>query len=322
MTMSKYDPTEVEGLVTGRLNMATAHQPARRTDLKIKSIAVLTDFSQNADTALRYAAVFARVHGANLVLAHAYLPPSCAYTAPDAAFVYQSFDDRREDLENRLLEETEGVYLRDIKCTALVRMGGPWDLLEDLRGVDLIVVGTSGKSGGAKAVLGSTAEAIFRASTIPVLTVGPRCRRSDAGETALGTVLYPTDLSAGAAIALPYAVSIANEHNAELVFLHVIEDKDVAFSFERAMASAEPLERLRKLIPDDADLKHKPKCLIDFGTPAGVILKEAIKDHAQLIVMGARGAGTLASIVCRFGGGTAYSVAANAHCPVLTIREE
>jgi nucleotide-binding universal stress UspA family protein len=319
--MSKYDPTDVEGLVR-RLNMATVHQPARCTDLKIKSIAVLTDFSQNADTALQYAAVFARVHGATLVLAHAYLPPTCAYAAPEAALVYQAFDARREDLENRLLEETEAVYLRDIKCTALVRMGGPRDLLEDLQDVDLIVVGTSGETGVAKAALGSTAEAIFRASAIPVLTVGPRCRCSDTGETALSTVLYPTDLSAGAAIALPYAVSIANEHNAELVLIHVIEDKNVAFSFERAMSSAEPLERLRRLIPDDADLKHKPKCLIGFGTPAGAILKEAMKHHAQLIVMGARGAGTLASIVCRFGGGTAYSIAANAHCPVLTIREE
>lgn len=76
-------------------------------------------------------------------------------------------------------------------------------------------------------------------------------------------------------------------------------------------------------MPDDAELKHKPKCLIGFGMPAGVILEEAMKNHAQLIVMGVRGAaGRLASIVCHFGGGTAYSVAANAHCPVLTIREE
>ena len=158
--------------------MATAHQLARRSELKIKNIAVLTDFSQNADTALQFAAVFARVHGANLVLAHAYLPPSCAYAAPEAALVYQAFDDRREDLENRLLEQTEAVYLRDIKCTALVRMGGPRDLLEDLDGADVIVVGTSGETGIAKAALGSTAEAIFRSSTIPVLTVGPHCRCS------------------------------------------------------------------------------------------------------------------------------------------------
>jgi nucleotide-binding universal stress UspA family protein len=302
--------------------MATVHHPARRTDLKIRNIAVLTDFSSNADTAIRCAAVFARVHGANPVLAHAYLPPSCAYSAPEAALVYQAFDARREDLENRLLKQTEAVYLRDIKCTALVRMGGPRDLLEDLRGVDLIVVGTSGGTGVEKAALGSTAETIFRSSMIPVLTVGPHCTCSDAGATALSAVLYPTDLSAGAAIALPYALSIASEHNADLVLLHVIEDNDVNFSFDCAMASAEPLEKLRKLMPQDAELKYKPKCLIGFGSPAGVIVEEAMKNHAQLIVMGARGAGTFASIVCRFGGGTAYSVAANALCPVLTIREE
>jgi len=300
----------------------TAHQLAQRTDLKIKNIAVLTDFSQNATNALQCAAVFARMHGANLVLAHAYLPPSCAYAAPEAALVFEAFDACRQNLENRLLKQTEAAYLRGIKCTALVGVGGAKDLLEDLHGVDVIVLGTSGETGLEKAALGSTAEAIFRSSTIPVLTVGPRCRCKEEAETTLSTVLYPTDLSAGAAIAMPYALSIANQHDSQLVLLHVVEDKDVVFSFERVMASAEPLERLRKLIPDDVELKHEPKCLIGFGTPTGVILEEAVNNHAQLIVMGARGAGMLASIAYRFGGGTPYNVAANAHCPVLTIREE
>ena len=113
----------------------------------IKKIAVLTDFSANAHVALGYAATFARENGASLVLAHAYLPPSCAYATPEIALVYQAFAEFRKSLENRLLHQTEAVYLRDIRCTVLLREGVPGDLLEDLRNVDLIVVGTSGEMG-------------------------------------------------------------------------------------------------------------------------------------------------------------------------------
>ncbi len=69
--------------------MATTQQVLPHTWPKIKKIAVLTDFSQSADTALRFAAAFARGYGADIVLGHAYLPASCAYAAPKVKLVYQ-----------------------------------------------------------------------------------------------------------------------------------------------------------------------------------------------------------------------------------------
>lgn len=301
--------------------MATAYQVKQNATLKFNNIAVLTDFSSNADTALRYAAALARVYGAKLRLAHAYLPPTSAYAAPEAALAIKTFEDRREDLENRLLAQTEAAFLKGIKCATMLRIGAPVDLPEDLHDADLIVVGTSGASGVEKAVLGSTAERIFRSSHIPVLTVGPHARSIDSGKMSLSDVLYVTDFSTGATMAFSYALSIASENSAKLVLLHVVEDKDVAFSFHRAMASAEPLERLKKLIPSDAGLKQKPECIVSFGAADKVILEEAASRQSQIIVMGARGAGAVAGVVCRFGGGTAYKVAAHASCPVLTIRE-
>ena len=136
------------------------------------------------------------------------------------------------------------------------------------------------------------------------------------------TVLYATDLSDGAAMAVPYALSIAQRHDAELVLLHVVKDKDVKFSFERAMARAEPLEKLHKLVPDDVELKHRPRYIVGFGEPNVVIVEEAKRNNAELIVIGARGAGSFGSAACRFGGGTAYKIAVHAECPVLTIRRK
>jgi len=302
--------------------MAVAHQISPISGLKLKKIAVLTDFSKNADTALHYAAAFAREHEAILTLAHAYIPPACACAAPEMALAYQAFEAFRGGLEDRLLDKTEADYLRDLKCTILLREGEASDLLEDLTDADLIVVGTSGHTGLERAALGSTAEEIFRSSDIPVLTVGPHCPSDVARAASVSTVICATDLSAKVGgIAVPYAASIANQNNAQLILLHVVANRDIPFSFERTMASAEPLERLQGLLPGNVVLACRPKYLVGFGTPDEVILEEASQHNAGLIVLGARRAGPFGLLSRRFEDGTAYSVAANAPCPVLTVRE-
>jgi nucleotide-binding universal stress UspA family protein len=300
--------------------VATAQQVIPHTWPKIRKIAVLTDFSQNADTALRFAAAFARGYAADIVLAHAYLPPSCAYVAPDVKLVYQSLDASRKRWADKLLSKIEVTHLSDIKCAAVLHQGTPKELLKELGDVDLIVVGTSGAKGFEKAALGSTAETIFRSSTVPVLTVGPNCRCHGPDAIVLNTILYATDFSSASDFVLPYAFSIAREHYAHLVLLHVAHENDVPFSFDRAMAGAEPLERLRKLVHVGAGLERQASYVVGFGTPAPQIIQEAKNEQADLIVVGARGPSGLASAVSHLGGGTAYRVAADADCPVLTIR--
>jgi nucleotide-binding universal stress UspA family protein len=299
--------------------MATAHQRSMGTHLQIKKIVVLTDFSQNADNGLRFAAAIAREYKAAILLAHAYMAASCAYAAPEAGQVFQTLDAERQRFKTRLLEEAGAPFLRGVHCTVLLIEGAPKDLLGKIKDADLIVVGTSGETGLGKAALGSTAETIFRSSSVPVLTVGPGCDCRGAEGSALNTVLYATDFSAGAEVALPYALSIAKEHGANLVLLHVASDKDVPFSFDRTMASAEPLEALHRLVPDRAGLKSQPMCIVGFGRPNAVIIEKARDLQAGVIVIGARGADRLSSVVSHFAGGTAYGVAANAECPVLTI---
>lgn len=287
---------------------------------KITKVAVLTDFSENAAVALRFAARIARGFNANIVLAHADIPPSCIFDAPAIKFIYQALDHWRERLRASLLAQTKAIYLHDVECTVLLHEGTPKELLEDLSDADLIVVGTSGKTGWQKMNLGSTAEEIFRSSRVPVLTVGPHCGCSGAEEMTIKTVLYATNLSAGADTALSYALSLAGEHDAILILLHVVNDKDVPFSFESTMASAEPMEKLRLLVPDTSTLKYKPAYVIGFGRPDVAILEVATKRNVNAIVMGARGAGYFAGALTHFPGGTAYRVAANAACPVLTVR--
>ena len=299
--------------------MATAHQTPVGTHLQVKKIAVLTDFSQNAGNCLRFAAAIARGYKAGIILAHAYMPASCAYAAPEAAMVFQTLGAERQGFKSRLLDEAGAPFLRGIPCAVLLIEGAPKDLLEKVKNADLIVVGTSGETGLRKAALGSTAETIFRSSSVPVLTVGPHCDCRRAEKAGINTVLYATDFSTGAEIALPYALSIAKEHGAKLILLHVASDKDVPFSFDRTMASAEPLEALHRLVPGLAGLKSHPMCIVGFGKPNAVITEKAKDLQASVIVIGARGADRLSSVVSHLAGGTAYGVVANAECPVLTI---
>jgi nucleotide-binding universal stress UspA family protein len=289
--------------------------------LKIEKIAVLTDFSKTAEMALRYAATFARTYRATLMLAHAYLPPYFAYAAPEAALTYQALDDIRQSLQARMISETEAMYLKGLKCDTLLREGSPTDLMEDLKGADLIVVGTSGETGLSKAALGSVAETIFRSSATPVMTVGPHCRSSGAQEAIVARVLYATDFSPGAEIALPYAVSVALEHDAQLILLHVARGKDAHYTYKRAAEREKASKILNQLVPASTGLKYDAKYIVGRGAPHEVIVEEATEHRADLIVMGARGAGAFASAVSHFGGGTAYKVAVNADCPVLTIRK-
>ena len=179
-----------------------------------------------------------------------------SFQLPQVKLIDEALAHWRERLRASLLNQTKAIYLQDIECTVLLHEGTPRELLEALRDADLIVVGTSGRTGLQKINLGSTAEEIFRSSTIPVLTVGPYCGCSGTEEMTIETVLYATNFSSGEDAALSYALSLAGEHDASLILLHAVNDEDMLFSFERTMASAEPLEKLRLLVPDTSTLKY------------------------------------------------------------------
>ena len=87
--------------------------------------------------------------------------------------------------------------------------------------IDLVVLGTHGRRGVQKFLLGSVAEEIWRHANVPVLTVGPAVSRSRS-DKGFHCVLFATDFTAESLAGLPYAVSMAREYQAHLVLLHVI----------------------------------------------------------------------------------------------------
>jgi nucleotide-binding universal stress UspA family protein len=115
-------------------------------------------------------------------------------------------------------------------------------------------------------------------------------------------------------IAAPYAFSFAEKFRARLTLLHVIASVPESPYLDAQMARV----RLNELVPPQSDLATAPDVVVELGSPADVILKAATDTKADLIVIGARGAGALARLATHFGS-IAHRVVSGAHCPVLTV---
>jgi nucleotide-binding universal stress UspA family protein len=201
---------------------------------------------------------------------------------------------------------------------------GVWPVLSEMlkKGdVDLIVLGTRGRTGLEKILLGSSAEEVFRRSPVPILTIGPTVRDGAHNAGRFRCVLFATDLQAASPAAAAYAVSLAQENQARLVLLHVLPkpaNRKGDKSDEGSVAEA--LHRLHELVPAEAELWCRPEALVQHGDPAEQILAAAKENKAELIVLGAHGMEGMAAITSHFARATAYKVIVNAPCPVLTVR--
>src|SRR5215472_18764432 len=108
----------------------------------------------------------------------------------------------------------------------VLKQGNPWPEMRDLieqSDIDLIVLGTHGRGLIGTLLLGSVAEQVLRHATCPVLTVGPDVLTSLLDRERFGHILFATDFSDGSMHALPYALSLAEENDAELTLMHVLE---------------------------------------------------------------------------------------------------
>jgi nucleotide-binding universal stress UspA family protein len=197
--------------------------------------------------------------------------------------------------------------------------GDLWGTIPDLvdeYDVDLVVVGTHGREGVKKVVLGSAAEQIFRRASCPVLTVGPHARREQVELDNWRHILFATDFSEGSLHALPYALAIAEENQADLTLAHFVTLVPMQ---QQGMVEERARQRLRALLPADCANWCSPECVVRFEFPSDGILRIAEERGADLIVMGVHKSNaprTLAHMPWAI----AYEVVCHAPCPVLTVR--
>jgi nucleotide-binding universal stress UspA family protein len=295
-----------------------------KTRIALKNILFATDFSSAADAAVPFAMQIARRYGAKVYGVH--VNPADDYTgvAPNAWAAMAEVADKETKEDGRRLNE----QLQGIEHEVVIGEGNIWEVVSHLikeKGIDLIVLGTRGRTGLAKVLLGSVAEQILRQAPCPVLTVGPHVRleeeRWDAeryGKQAeMHEILYATDLAVDFPPAAPYAISLAQENQAHLVLLHVIEDPKAGELVQPEQVAESMEHKLRQLVPQEAELWCEPVCLVEQGESVEKILDVAKRRHADLIVLGARPAKGLAT---HLNTGTIHGIVSHAKCPVLTVR--
>jgi nucleotide-binding universal stress UspA family protein len=289
--------------------------------IALKNILFLTDFSGPSTTALPYAAMIARAYGAKVTALHVVALSPYAYMAQEgAAAVLDAQDDVAKDEMRRVEAGLEGLP----REAMIERNVGVWPALSRILQkdeIDLIVLGTHGRTGMKKVVLGSTAEEVFRQTSVPVLTIGPAVRTGGHNGGRFQCVLFATDFNSVSGAAACYAVSLAQENQSRLVLLHVLPaPKSGRGNKSVELSVAEALHRVGDLVPCDAELWCRPEPVVEHGQASGQILATAERCGADLIVLGVRGMDTLTKLVTRVEQAIAYDVIVHAPCPVLTVR--
>jgi nucleotide-binding universal stress UspA family protein len=298
--------------------MMTNVQADKRVALK--NILFLTDFSEPSDAALPYASAIGRTYGSVVHVLHVLLPSAYTYMPPEAAGTILS---DQEELAKAEMQKVEAGLMGLPRQAMIERGTGVWPVLcEKLKEheVDLIVLGTHGRTGVQKMLLGSAAEEVFRRARVPVLTIGPAVTKGTHSGGRFRCVLFATDFNTVSTAAAAYAASLAQENSARLVLLHVLPKPRQGKASYTELSVAEALHKLQELIPVDADLWCRPEPMVLHGDPAEETLFAAHQSGADLIVLGVRGLDELAKLRTRVARATAYQVVVHAPCPVLTVR--
>ncbi|MGC1962188.1 MAG: universal stress protein, partial [Candidatus Sulfotelmatobacter sp.] len=190
------------------------------------------------------------------------------------------------------------------------------------RKADLIVMGTHGRRGFDRLVLGSVTNRVMRRAPCPVLAISqlPNESANEDGEQRqahyLSRILFCTDFSENSERALSYAISVTEEYDAELILLHVLEQApSLAAKTKAAIATA--TEKLDKLIPQAKRKTLKIKTVVRTGKPYQQIIQLVKEAQIDTVVMGVRGRGALDQAVF---GSTTYRVLQLGSCPVLAVQ--
>ena len=168
-------------------------------------------------------------------------------------------------------------------------------------------------------LLGSGAENILRHSRVPVLTVGPYARVGPETPKHLKHILFATDFSEESLSALPYAVSLAEENQAELDMLTVIPPQTTGELVHPHELREATKRKLQEIVPAEAEDWCKPQCIAEIGEPVQKILQVSEASKADLIVLGVKRVHRALGVT-HIPWTIAHQIIAEARCPILTVR--
>jgi nucleotide-binding universal stress UspA family protein len=297
--------------------------------ISMRNVLYATDFSAASEAALPYATAICRRFGSTMYVAHVLSDVNLLLMTGGVDYVQVDtvYDDARTLAQEKIQRMTG--RMGKIPFRTYLRHGHVWTNLSGIvadNAIDLIVLGTHGRTGVGKLLLGSVAEDILRHAPCPVLTVGPkvggRARLPEVHtssaelapvELEIRRILYATNLALDSLLVAPVAIALAEEFEASLTLMHVFE------SYPSLSARPGPIEagvqQLQAMVPKGAALAYAPQIVMEFGPAPKCIVHTAVERDADLIVLGARPA----DLTTHLPWTTVHEVIAHSPCPVLTV---
>lgn len=281
---------------------------------KLHRVLAAVDFSAPARAAFDRALALSRMHDAELMVVHA--------VPTDRTFRWDARE--RVALIGSLREaaRTAGVRFK-----VSVQQGDPAGVIllhANARRADLIVLGTSGRSGFDRFRFGSVAETVARDAAQPVLVVPPAGKAADS-MTPFRNILVAVDFGEGSRAAVEKALSMANG-NSRVTVVHVVRGVPFERSYRYPYRLIEPdsqrrltrvaWRRIGTLVPADATNSRRIRSRVVTGEPAAAISRVAAEIDADLILVGVTTRGAIGRLVF---GSTAARVIRTAGRAVLAV---
>jgi nucleotide-binding universal stress UspA family protein len=297
--------------------------------VEFKQIICPVDFSESSVRALACAAAIARWYDAQLTVLH--VVPTFESMQVRGDIVEPIHLVTPMPREQVLDEMSRFLNLATLspRANALAETGDPRATIIDQAlstRADLIVMGTHGRRGFKRLVLGSVAEAVLREAPCPVLTVPPHAPAGVSDTVTFKRILCPIDFSPSALQALGFALDLARQSDGRVTLMRVVEwleeeEPRASAHFNvpeyRRYVVDDTQERLRNVVAEESRTWVEIDDLVVFGRAYREILRAAESKPADLIVMGAQGRGGLGLALF---GSTTQQVVRGAICPVLTVR--
>lgn len=286
--------------------------------ITIKKILCPVDFFAASETAVNYAIGLAKNYESEVKLLHVVSPViPTAYEFPlNTADILKSMEEESKRELNKLISKVSDAGVAVHSEVLAGDVYGQLKIAIASYKPDLVAMGTHGRRGFERWFLGSTTERLMRHSPVPLLTLSA-AKGTPAEAPRYRRIMVTTDFSAGTTDALNYAFSIAQEHQARIVLLHVVHDMPSEFALRYRAPLLKGVEsELSALIPPEVSDWCEVESRVRTGTPYQVILDLLDKEKVDLLVMNIHGKGMLDRALV---GSTAERVVRAATCPVMLV---
>ncbi|MFQ5640261.1 MAG: universal stress protein [bacterium] len=295
----------------------------------IKKILMPTDFSKNANQALRYAALLADRLRAELTLLHVvtlYQDDSNDpdYHFPDLKEIYGKLEKSAANNMDKFTHEFERLQVNKVT----VRGISPAEEIvnyEILNDVDLIVMGTHGRSAVGRFLVGSVTEKVVRHVSSPVLTVAHQ-EKEPYSLPEIKNILVPLDFSDYSKNVFQTAIKFAEVFDASLKFLHVVDcrvhpvyyvtgEQPILKTYPNLLE--ESMKSLQEFVRAEIPWHVPGEFYVREGNPHVEIVKFSKKEPTDLILMATYGLSGLERMLI---GSTTEKVIRKADHPIFIVK--